>query len=395
MNSRTETLYSKDFLLATAASVFIGGYSILLLTLTLMYGNSAGFGAAAAGLLSSVFAFASLAMRPFSGLLCDSISKKKLLILSAAGYAVFPLFFLAGAPYGILLAVRVAQGFCMGIASTAVAAVATSLIPKPRFTEGVSFYGIGMAACSAVAPGIGLWILARFGYRGVFLYSSLTGLLIIALVLPIRCPEPSGRAAEKRTIGGLLHGLYEPTALYSSLCTLVLSIVQITVMQFLSYYTAYRGAGGTYAFYSLSAVAVVAVRLTVGRMNGEKSNRRILLCGTLILATAYAGLHFVFPTALSLGILSVLYGCGHSMSGLTLNSMALADAPAERLGAANATYLAASDLGYALGPLLWNSYCARFGYSQIYLLAGTAVFVLFFVFLLRPRNHTKNQRVKE
>lgn len=65
MSKPAKALYTKDFLLATIASVFVGGYSILLLTLTLMYGNDAGFTAAAAGLLSSVFAFASLGMRPF------------------------------------------------------------------------------------------------------------------------------------------------------------------------------------------------------------------------------------------------------------------------------------------------------------------------------------------
>ena len=280
-----------------------------------MYGNDAGF-TAACGLLSSVFAFASLGMRPFSGLLCDRFPKKRLLILSAVGYTVLPLLFLAELPYGVLLGARIAQGFCMGVASTAVAAIATSFIPKSHFTEGVSIFGVGMSACSAVAPGIGLWILAHFGYTGVFLYSSFTGLLIIALVLPIRCRETIEKPQSKACLGELLRGLYEPTALYSAACTLFLAVMQITVMQFLSYYTASRGVNGTYAFYTLSAVAVVTVRLTIGRISGAKADRVILLTGTLILAAAYGGLRLLFPTALSLGILSVLYGCGHGMTAL-------------------------------------------------------------------------------
>ncbi len=378
MSKPAKALYTKDFLLATIASVFVGGYSILLLTLTLMYGNDAGFTAAAAGLLSSVFAFASLGMRPFSGLLCDRFPKKRLLILSAVGYTVLPLLFLAELPYGVLLGARIAQGFCMGVASTAVAAIATSFIPKSHFTEGVSIFGVGMSACSAVAPGIGLWILAH---------------LIIALVLPIRCRETTEKPQSKACLGELLRGLYEPTALYSAACTLFLAVMQITVMQFLSYYTASRGVNGTYAFYTLSAVAVVTVRLTIGRISGAKADRVILLTGTLILAAAYGGLRLLFPTALSLGILSVLYGCGHSMSGIVLNSMALSEAPPERMGAANATYLAASDLGYAVGPLLWNSYCARYGYSQIYLLAFIGVLVLFLILLFARK--TPKKRVKE
>lgn len=230
MSKPAKALYTKDFLLATIASVFVGGYSILLLTLTLMYGNDAGFTAAAAGLLSSVFAFASLGMRPFSGLLCDRFPKKRLLILSAVGYTVLPLLFLAELPYGVLLGARIAQGFCMGVASTAVAAIATSFIPKSHFTEGVSIFGVGMSACSAVAPGIGLWILAHFGYTGVFLYSSFTGLLIIALVLPIRCRETTEKPQSKACLGELLRGLYEPTALYSAACTLFLAVI-VSIME--------------------------------------------------------------------------------------------------------------------------------------------------------------------
>lgn len=284
-------------------------------------------------------------MRPFSGLLCDRFPKKRLLILSAVGYTVLPLLFLAELPYGVLLGARIAQGFCMGIASTGRCRDRHLLHPEvPLYRGREHFWRRHGPPARRSRPGIGLWILAHFGYTGVFLYSSFTGLLIIALVLPIRCRETIEKPQSKACLGELLRGLYEPTALYSAACTLFLAVMQITVMQFLSYYTASRGVNGTYAFYTLSAVAVVTVRLTIGRISGAKADRVILLTGTLILAAAYGGLRLLFPTALSLGILSVLYGCGHSMSGIVLNSMALSEAPPERMGAANATYLAASDL---------------------------------------------------
>lgn len=64
---------------------------------------------------------------------------------------------------------------------------------------------------------------------------------------------------------------------------------------------------------------------------------------------------------------------------MVLNSMAVADAPPERVGAANATYLSASDLGYALGPILWNVYCAQSGYRSMFAIAAILVTAMLLV----------------
>ena len=128
MTDHSAKLNGRDLFLVTAASMLIGGYAIMLLTMTLIYGNDMGFGSVAAGFLSSVFAFASLGCRPCSGLVCDRLPIKRLFILAAAGFAVTPAAFLLGAPYGVLTAVRILQGICMGIATTAAGAIATAII---------------------------------------------------------------------------------------------------------------------------------------------------------------------------------------------------------------------------------------------------------------------------
>lgn len=377
----------RDLFLVTASSMLIGGYAIMLLTLTLMYGNDMGFGSVAAGFLSSVFAFASLGCRPFSGLVCDRFPSKRLFILAAAGFAVTPAAFLLHAPYGLLTVVRILQGVCMGIATTAAGAIATAIIPRARFTEGIGYYGIGMAASSAVAPGIGLWLLEHFGYPGVFVFSALAGAGAILLILPVKCPN--GTKAD-RTEESILSGLYEKTALFSALSTLVLAVAQVTIMQFLSYYVTDRGAAGPGSFYAVSTVAVIAIRLLGGRLRKLASDKGLLLAGSVILLGAYGGLFTIYPSAAALCILAVAYGVGHSLTGMVLNSMAVANAPDERIGAANATYLAASDLGYAVGPILWNAWCGGMGYRYIYLISALAVAALLLLFIVKVPKNERN-----
>ncbi|MBC8535838.1 MFS transporter [Feifania hominis] len=371
--------FPASFWLLSVSSMLAGGYAIMLLSLTLMYGNDSGYSSAAAGFLSSVFAFSSLGARPFTGLWCDRRSKRALLILAAAGFAVTPVGFLLHAPYGVLVAVRIVQGICLSVATTAAGALATELIPRGRFTEGIGYYGIGMAASSAIAPGVGLWLHSSFGYLGVFLFSSILGVAVIALTLPVAVPAARREQGTVRARGSFLREMVEPTALFATAVTLVLSVAQVTVMQFLSYFTGEWGMSGTGLFYPVSAVAVIGLRAGAGQLRRWASERRILFAGFLLLIAAYGGLSLFHPSAVLLAALALFYGLGHSMSGMVLNSMAVADAPPERVGAANATYLSASDLGYALGPILWNVYCAQSGYRSMFAIAAVLVTAMLLV----------------
>ena len=369
--------FPRAFWLLTVSSMLSGGYGILLLSMTLMYGNDAGYFSALAGLLSSVFAFSSLGIRPLSGLWCDRHSKRDLLVLAGAGFALTPAGFLLEAPYGVLIALRIVQGGCLAVATTAAGALATALIPRSRFTEGIGYYGIGMAASSAVAPGLGLWLHGRFGYPGVFLFSALLGLAVIALTLPL---SPQTGAGEERPAQRLSpRDLVEPTALFCTGVTLVLSVAQVTAMQFLGYFLQERGFTGTGVFYPLSAAAVIMVRAGAGELRRRLADRTILFAGLALLIGGYGGLGVLPPSGLVLAALALAYGLGHSMSGMVLNAMAVAKAPPARVGAANATYLAASDLGYALGPIFWNVYCQKRGYGGVFPIAALLTAAMFLV----------------
>ena len=383
---RSKAAFSGEFWLLSAASMLVGTYGILLLAMTLRFGNDAGYPGALPGLLSSVFAFASLAIRPFSGLLCDRFSQKRLLCLSGVGFAILSPVFLTGASYPILLVIRILEGAGLAVASTAAGAMATARIPKEHFTRGIGYYGIGMAASSAIAPGLGLWLFKHWGYPGVFWFAAGIGVAIVLLVLPVRQPPaPVGRPCS----GSVWRGMYEPRALFATAITLGLCIAQITVMQLLPYAAAERGGADTERFYFVSALAVIAARLTAGALRERTSERVLTIVGFGLLFAGYLGLQFLPPAAFVLLLMALCYGLGHSFSSVMLNALAVDRVPPERLGAANATYLAASDLGYAVGPILWSAWCGRNGYGYVFLIAAFLAICLFLLVFARDRlKHT-------
>ena len=351
-----EKLLTYDFLAISAVSLISGTYSIMLMTTVLLYGNAAGYSPAAAGLLSSSFAFASLVMRPFTGFLADRFSKKSLCMIGLAGYILAPLAFVFTKSYLLCLVGRIISGAAMAMTSTASSAIASEIIPKSRFTEGIGYFGIGMTVGAAVAPAIGLRLIARLGYGGMFLFSSAICAAAMALMasLPYSRYRVSAPPAQSPAgLKGIVDGMYERSAVFASASTLLITAAQISVSQFLPYYAQGKGVQDVSLFYLISAVGVLLPRLLGGALTR--------------------------------------YGFGHGASSMALNSMAVIDAAPEKVGAANATYWAAGDLGFAVAPIAWGVYCGHMQYGGIYLISAILVSAALGAFIFRGRKKQEPQ----
>lgn len=389
-----EKLLTYDFLAISAVSLISGTYSIMLMTTVLLYGNAAGYSPAAAGLLSSSFAFASLVMRPFTGFLADRFSKKSLCMIGLAGYILAPLAFVFTKSYLLCLVGRIISGAAMAMTSTASSAIASEIIPKSRFTEGIGYFGIGMTVGAAVAPAIGLQLIARLGYGGMFLFSSAICAAAMALMasLPYSRYRVSAPPAQSPAgLKGIVDGMYERSAVFASASTLLITAAQISVSQFLPYYAQGRGVQDVSLFYLISAVGVLLPRLLGGAIKRMISDRKLLLMGYVILAAGYGVLFLTTPSGGAMVLSAVLYGFGHGTSSMALNSMAVIDAAPEKVGAANATYWAAGDLGFAVAPIAWGVYCGHMQYGGIYLISAILVSAALGAFIFRGRKKQEPQ----
>lgn len=120
-------------------------------------------------------------------------------------------------------------------------------------------------------------------------------------------------------------------------------------------------------FYTVSAVAMIAVRLGAGRFMDRSSAIRIfavavvtgLICYVMLLGAAAgpawaAGLYYAagIPYGISIGL------------AIPINqSVAVKNSPASRWGATNALFMLASDVGIGLSCLVWGMVNDAFGFS--------------------------------
>ncbi len=132
------------------------------------------------GLAESVASFAKL----FSGYLTDRIERRKPLVV--AGYfvanAVKPLLALAGAWWHILL-IRFSDRLAKGVRGAPRDVMVAESVPKERLG---SAYGLiqSMDSAGAIAgPLAALFLLARYGIRGVFWAAAIPGALCVMVAL--------------------------------------------------------------------------------------------------------------------------------------------------------------------------------------------------------------------
>ena len=289
---------------------------------------------------------------------------------------------------------RIISGAAMAMTSTASSAIASEIIPKSRFTEGIGYFGIGMTVGAAVAPAIGLQLIARLGYGGMFLFSSAICAAAMALMasLPYSRYRVSAPPAQSPAgLKGIVDGMYERSAVFASASTLLITAAQISVSQFLPYYAQGRGVQDVSLFYLISAVGVLLPRLLGGAIKRMISDRKLLLMGYVILAAGYGVLFLTTPSGGAMVLSAVLYGFGHGTSSMALNSMAVIDAAPEKVGAANATYWAAGDLGFAVAPIAWGVYCGHMQYGGIYLISAILVSAALGAFIFRGRKKQEPQ----
>lgn len=356
------------------------------MTTVLMYGIDAGYHAAAAGLLTSSYAFAALFMRPFTGYLSDHFSKKRLCLIGFAGFILAPLVFVLIRSYPLYLAVRILSGAALALATTTLGAIASLIIPKSRFTEGIGYYGIGMTVGAAIGPAVGLWLIAHWGYSGMFLASAAGSAFAFLLILTLPEIPGAGKGQGRKgtfCLPELLKGMYDRNALFPSVSSLLIMGAQISVAQLLPFYALQKGVQDVSLFFVISAGGTLLVRLTVGMIKKLLSDKAMLMAGYLILVASYLGLYFSKPEGLVFVLIAVLFGLGHGTSSMVLYSMAIIHATPEKIGAANSVYWAAGDLSYAIAPIAWGIYCGQRGYLNVYLISSALVavsFITFFVF---------------
>lgn len=310
------------------------------------------------GIVLSGYAVAALCVRPFSGYIVDSFSRK--IVLLTCFFLTTSLFLgylLAGSLTAFAI-FRTIHGAPFGATGVSLSTVVVDVLPSSRRTEGIGYYGLSNNIATAISPTIALWIYSVWhSYELLFILSFLTSLagMLLDATLKLRKNSELQSLKDKPVKGPhisldrffLLKGVH----LFCCMFTFGFSY------SVLSTYVAIYGkerlgiTSGTGLFFALLAIGLIISRLT-----GARSLRK-----GLVVKNASMGMVLsIFGYAIFAGVTNevgyylapLIIGLGNGHLWPAFQNMFINLASHRQRGTANSTLLTSWDLGMGVGMLI-------------------------------------------
>jgi MFS family permease len=403
-----ERLWTREFLLVVFCNFFLFCGFNMLSTLLPIHFHNLGAPASLLGLIAGVWTVACILMRPFVGAAVDRFGRRGILALGLLVMALSSVSYFAFPILSLVLIIRFIQGVGWAMANTASPTLASDVIPRSRFAEGMAWFGQGNALASILAPWLSLTLLYSFGAgvsvltSSAFLFFALICVLFIGRYLNVRikpgsmpaqatravpasqtqaqdsarapaCPAsaPSvtaaaAAAAARTSLLARFAKLIERRSLLPASVMFFATACLGAVNSFMPLMAADKGIEQVPVYFLVEAGALFIVRPFIGKVVDRSGYRLPGSFGLALLAAAMLvlGLSTSLPALL---IAAVFQGMGYGLCYATFQTMAVADIEPSRRGAAMATFYVGFDGGMGLGALLAGLIVGLLGFQGMYL----------------------------
>jgi MFS family permease len=405
-------LWTPQFSLLIVSAVFMYISTFMLTpTLPLFVARVGAGDLAVGGIIVAAYTFGSLLPRIFWGNLADRWLRQGVYLIGVALIAVLSPLFAVTVLLPVIIGLRFLQGVGFSGSSTAGAAMSADLIPASRRAEGVGYYTLANTIGMAFGPALGLGVLQTFGPGWLFGASVISGAFAFSLGLFLRyervrthaesavddempgsadptAAEPSSTITISPDVlsARKANRFIEPTVLPTSVVFLFVILPYGAIMAFIAAYGLEQGVTQIGLYFTVFAIALFVVRLGIGRISDKHGVTVTFVPAIIAMAAGLVVLWWAASLPVFL-LSAALFGLGFGVALPVLQATAYTFAPAERRGAASATFFATADIAYGVGAMLLGLAMSLFDHRMAF--AGLAIYTLlalvaFFV-VLRPR----------
>lgn len=372
-------LWTKDFILICLANLMIfTSFYFLLPTLPIFVTDVLHGDESNVGYIIGVLSLTAVLVRPLSGYALDVLGRRKILIV-----ALFAFSLAMGAYYFVtsltlLFLLRVLHGLSWGFTTTGAGTVAADVVPAARRGEGMGYYGLSNTLAMAVGPGLGMIILHKAGFSGLFMAG-----FAIALVGLVALFGISFQQDIKTEVKGKLsiNSFFEPKVYSLSVLMFFTALVYGGIVSFITLYGNDIGVGNPGTYFLIYALTLLVIRPWAGKEFDKKGPLKIMALGFIAISLAFVLLYLAKGEVLFV-VSAVAMGVGFGIIHPTAIAMAINRVQPFRRGAANGTIFSAFDLGIGLGSILLGLLSKYIGLSYMYLTcAGISLIPLVWFYL--------------
>ena len=368
-------LWTRDLVLIILVNLCVFTNHIMSLSTFPFYIQSLGGTEALAGMCAAFFCLVAVVVRPFVGWWLDNGARRVVLVVGLILLALAPVGYVCVPVLSMAILFRMMHGAALSLSNSTTATVASDVIARPRFAEGMGYFGMATALASAIAPALGLELMG-FGFNVLYLAAAAISVLALVLFCFIRTPRPQ---VKRRPLS--LKGLVNRDSLPATCTMLVFMFTFGALENFVAIYAANEGLPSGSLYFVVMSVVLLLVRVFLGKLVDERGEAFFVYTGNAAMICALLLLAFV-PNAATFLISGAL--AGYAFGGLepALQSMAVHTATDETRGSANSTFLCGYDIGYGLGGGVSGVLITSVGYGNMWAtvsLACVASVVLYVV----------------
>lgn len=373
-------LWTRDLVLIILVNLCVFTNHIMSLSTFPFFIQSLGGTEAVAGVCAAVFSFVAVVVRPFIGWWLDNGARRAALVIGLLLMGLAPMGYVFVPLLSVVIGLRMVHGVGLSFSNSTTATVASDVICKPRFAEGMGYFGMATALASAIAPALGLTLMENFGFGVLYTVAACIAALGLVLFAGIRVSKVD--VPHKRLD---LRTIINRDSLPATVTMLVFMFTFGALENFVAIFASENGLISGSLYFVIMSVMLLLVRVFLGRLVDERGEaifvytcNASMLVALLLLALAPNNVAFVISAALA----------GYAFGGLepALQSMAVHTAGEDTRGSANSTFLCGYDIGYGLGGGISGALITAVGYSAMWAAVSLACVCSALVYLLWARH---------
>ena len=317
------------------------------------------------GIVLSGYVVASVVVRPFSGYIVDSFSRKKVLMICLTAFFVCFAGYIAAGTILMFAICRTLHGAPFGAVTVANSTCAIDVLPSARRNEGIGLYGLSNNFAMALAPTTGIWIHDNLGsYQALFWIALIVAGLAVAIASTIQLPT---KEIIKNKDKLSLDRFFLTRAWLLAINIAMFGFCWGTLSNYLAIYSkeslGITSGTGTY-------FAILSCGLLLSRLQGRKSLREGRLTQNAIEGMLFSLVGFIIfvaihhPAAYYLSAFLIGLGNGHLYPAFL--NMFVAVARHDQRGTANSSILTSWDTGFGIGCLLGGIVAEHISYNATF-----------------------------
>jgi len=351
------------------------------------------------GLTVGIATLSAIISRPFTGAGVDLIGRRIFFVIGMIGMALTlgTVCIIPSLLYVFII--RFLHGISWGVANTAATTIATDIVPRSRFGEGIGFFSLSNSIALAIAPAMAIFLILNLGLPYEVIVVLTTTLVLVAFVFSFflrykkapqnqNAPTAQTAAHPQNKKHFSFKALFERRAVVPAIIVFFCTAVYGTVISFMALHAAAQGIGSVSVYFTTYAVSLLVSRPTFGKLVDKHGYPASVIFGLTALMIALVFVAFA-TSILHLIAAGILFGFGQGSLVAALQTMAVADVPYERRGAATSTFFVGFDGGIGAGAVLAGFFAGAFGYTNLFLIviAYPAIALVLYLLLARKRTN--------